>query len=98
LNAAVVGNGELKTLLAECGLRPQQASVHQDLRGASKGVATARFSRKANTELAISVLSRRIRAGKTLTTHIETNSTVIGSFEPLVVDGTNKTGASSVNC
>ncbi|KAL5427616.1 hypothetical protein PMIN06_012870 [Paraphaeosphaeria minitans] len=92
-----VGNGELKILLAECGLRPQQASVHRDSRGASKGVATARFSRKADAELAVSVLNGRTHAGRTLTARMDTNSTVIGSLEPLVVDGTNKTGASSVN-
>jgi hypothetical protein len=87
-----VGNSELKLLLAECGLRPQQASVHRDSRGASKGVATARFSTKADAESAVSVLNGRTHAGKTLTVRMDTNSTVIGSLEPFVVDGTNKSG------
>jgi RNA recognition motif-containing protein len=87
-----VGNNELKLLLSERGLRPEQASVHRDSRGASKGVATARFSTKAEAELAVSRLNGRTHAGKTLTVRMDTNSTVIGSLEPFVVDGTNRSG------
>ncbi|KAF9734993.1 hypothetical protein PMIN01_06398 [Paraphaeosphaeria minitans] len=87
-----VGNSELVTLLNNAGLRPGQASVHKDSRGASKGVATARFSTKAEAEYAVSKLNGTTHAGKTIIVRMDTNSTVIGSLEPFVVDGTNKSG------
>lgn len=89
-----VGNSELATLLNSAGLRPEQANVHKDSRGASKGVATARFSTKAEAEYAVSALNGRTHAGKTLTVRVDANSTVVGSLEPFVVDGTNKSGVS----
>jgi RNA recognition motif-containing protein len=89
-----VGNSDLATLLNNAGLRPEQARVHKDSRGASKGVATARFSTKAEAEYAVAKLNGTTHAGKTLTVRMDTNSTVVGSLEPFVVDGTNKSGVS----
>ncbi|KAL5404119.1 hypothetical protein PMIN06_013045 [Paraphaeosphaeria minitans] len=88
-----VGNSELATLLNNAGLRPEHANVHKDPRGASKGVATARFSTKAEAEYAVAKLNGTTHVGKTLTVRMDTNATVIGSLEPFVVDGTNKSGA-----
>lgn len=87
-----VGNNELATLLNNAGLRFEQANVHKDSRGASKGVATARFSTKAQAEYAVAKLNGTTHAGKTITVRMDTNTTVIGSLEPFVVDGTNKSG------
>lgn len=87
-----VGNTELAALLGSHGLRPGQVSVHRDSRGASKGVATAKFSTKVDAEYAVSRLNGITHAGKTLTVRMDTNSTVVGSLEPFVVDGTNKSG------
>lgn len=89
-----VGNNELAALLNRAGLRPDQAHVHRDARGTSKGVATAKFSTKAEAEYAVSALNGKSHAGKTLTVRMDTNSTVVGSLEPFVVDGTNKSGVS----
>lgn len=87
-----VGNSELATLLSSYALRPDQVNVHRDARGASKGVATASFPTKAEAERAASALSGITHTGKTLTVRMDTNSTVVGSLEPFVVDGSNKSG------
>jgi hypothetical protein len=82
-----VGNNELAALLGAHGLRPTQVSVHKDSRGASKGVATASFSTKADAEYAVARLNGITHAGKLLTIRMDTNPTVVGSLEPFVVDG-----------
>ncbi|KAJ4286247.1 hypothetical protein N0V90_013281 [Kalmusia sp. IMI 367209] len=85
-----VGNTELHALLNGIGLVPEQARVHKDTKGYSKGVASAKFSTKAQAEYAVSVLNGRTHVGKTITVRMDVNSTVIGSLEPLVVDGTKQ--------
>lgn len=92
-----VGNSELRILLAGYSLQPQQVKVHRNSRGASKGVATATFSSKAEADTAISVLNGKAHDGRVLTARIDINSKVIGFLEPLIVDGTNETGASSID-
>lgn len=90
----VVGDTELHALLNGVGLVPEYARVHKDSRGSSKGVATAKFATKGQAEDAVSRLNGKVHVGKKITVRMDTNSTVVGSLEPLVVDGTNKNAVS----
>jgi len=89
-----VGNDELQSLIHGVGVRPSKVSVQYDSKGSSKGVATANFANNAEAQYVVSQLNGRTHLGKILAVRMDTNSTVVGSLEPFVVDGTNRSGVS----
>ncbi|CAI6336105.1 unnamed protein product [Periconia digitata] len=89
-------SSDLWALFAETGLRPIEAKVIKDSRGASKGAATAQFSSKNEALEGIQRLHRTPHMGKTLNVRLDVESTVVGRIDPLVVDGTNKLASLSL--
>ncbi|CAO2657513.1 Nn.00g036390.m01.CDS01 [Neocucurbitaria sp. VM-36] len=78
---------ELAKLLSTVG-HPVHYNLHLDPRtGVFKGVATAKFASKEEAQYAATYLDRRQHMGMTLSVRMDTDTTVVGQAEPMVVNG-----------
>ncbi|KAF1951705.1 hypothetical protein CC80DRAFT_191953 [Byssothecium circinans] len=92
-----VRDSGLASLIHSVGLRPIEAKVRKDSKGASKGVATAKFSSKAEAQYGVDRLNGMVHDGKTLTVRLDMDSTIVGQVPPgppPIADGTIKYGSS----
>lgn len=86
------GHTELGQLFASRGLRPDEAKVHKDAKGKSKGWATAIFKTPELARTAVVALHDTEHMGMKLFARLDADATVIAQIGPLIVDGSKSSG------
>jgi hypothetical protein len=90
-------SSDVTSLIHSIGLRPIKVKLLKTSAGQSKGCATVEFSKKEDAQYAVSHLHGQRHMRTTLTVRLDKESTIVGAVapivrEPLVVDGTNRSG------
>lgn len=89
---------DLNKLLYTVGI-PVDSQLLRDARTqAFKGVATARFGSKEEAQYAATYLDRREHMGMTLHVRMDTDTTIVGRTEPMVVNGSYRVRKTTLSC
>ena len=83
---------DLNSLLYTVGVPVESQLLRDSRTGVFKGVATAKFGSKEEAFHAMTYLNGREHMGMTLHVRMDTDTTVVGRAEPIIVNGSYRVG------